>query len=129
MAGCWGVTITQDAKCQHDICRNRPADAGSSCCTLFGARLSIKVLLAAPEQQLQHLAVAALQKLLASCVQEWDRSGQDGAVASEMIRRAASSASIAVDVKVDEVVMDRAGLSHVLSDARVDTGVLVTANH
>ena len=56
---------------QRDVCADRPADLGSSCCTLFAAQLAIKILLAKSEaQQRADLGMTQVQAMLCHAVKE-----------------------------------------------------------
>ena len=79
----WGLTIHRDKNSQHDICKERSADCGSSCCTLFASKLATQVLTAVASAQSQddlpkQLGMQALQRLLARCVRQWDAMGMPG---------------------------------------------------
>ena len=93
----------RDRASQHDICSDRHADLGSSCCTLFCAQLAVRVPTAASESmRKESLTMGNIQALLWLCVKEWDSMNKDGADPTETLERVCACEGVDVKILVND---------------------------
>ena len=112
------VVVSRDRSSQHDICADRPADLGSSCCTLFCAQLAAKVLAAASEsKQTEALLMDNVQALLWMCVKEWDRMRKDGADPRESLEGVCAREGLETKILADDVACGKEMLEQILASA------------
>ena len=106
------------------MCPDRPV--GSSCCTLFCARLAIKVLLGSGGAAA--LDLPNVQVLLAKCVKEWDKDcrGKDGEAPATTLQRICARGDVEVCLKVNDVGCSKDSLTEMLAVQGCPVGVLLT---